>query len=508
MKRLLPLLLAALTCSYTAIHAETTNTETTPPMVSNPILPGFNPDPSICRVGDDYYLATSSFAFFPGLPIYHSKDLVNWELIGHAVDGHNIDRFNFEGLGDNDGIWAPTIRHHDGKFYISSTMWRGGGNFIVTADDPAGPWSDPVWVPDAPGIDPTLFWDEDGIAYYLGNRYDFKQEWPGQVGIHIQEIDLDNVDMGTVSDPKTGLTFEAPVYRLKGENRILSYGHAKNAKYAEGPHLYKIDGKYRLLMAEGGSGAYHAVTVHSSDSIFGPYAPQQINPVLTHRHIGNRYPVQNIGHADLVQTPEGKWYAVCLGNRYIPNGTQEESFICPIGRETWLIEVEFQGGQMVFAPETGMVTTTIKRPDLPWTPGEAVEQEYSVMTQPGIRLEKITGFDWSYEREITDDSDECGIILFRTVNSYYSLVKEARRVVLKKMEKGILTIVGSLQFDGPQAKLGIEARGTAIDFLCNGEKVGDTQTIMPLCDDGKYNKFNGTGVGYILKGSTLCGDCN
>lgn len=470
-----------------------------PDSVANPIIPGFNPDPSVCRVGDDYYLVTSSFAFFPGLPIYHSKDLVNWELVGHAIDKNNIDKFHFEGLEDNDGIWAPTIRHHDGKFYISSTMWRGGGNFILNADNPSGPWSDPIWVPDASGIDPTLFWDEDGKAYYLGNRFDFKQKWSGQVAIHIQEIDIDNQNFDTVSDKKTGLMFEAPIFRLKGDNVILGFGHAMNAKYAEGPHLYKIDGKYYLLMAEGGSGSHHAVTIHRADSIFGPYIPQQINPVLTHRNLGNRHSIQNIGHADIVQTQNGDWYAVCLGNRHIPSDAPDSDYVCPLGRETWLTKVEFQNGQIIMAPETGTVTTRIKRPNLPWSPTRQSPQEYMPLTDKKIRLQKVVDHKWEYERTINDNSPECGIVLFRTVNSNYRLIKTPDKIVLKQVARGKESTVEEIPYEKKSVSLGIVADGMNLEFLYNGNRIGSSKSILPLCDDGKYNKFNGTGVGYVLK---------
>lgn len=471
----------------------------TPDIVSNPILPGFNPDPSICRVGDDYYLATSSLSYFPGIPIYHSKDLVNWELIGHAIDKNNIDKFHFESAGDNDGVWAPTIRYYDGKFYISSTIWRGGGNFILTADNPAGEWSDPVWVPEAPGIDPTLFWDEDGKAYYLGNRYDFKQSWPGQVAIFIQEIDLDNTENGVVKDAKAGITFEAPIYRLKGDNHILGYGHAKNAKYAEGPHIYKIGGKYYLLMAEGGSGKYHAVTVLRGDSVTGPYSPQQINPVLTHRNLGENYPIQNIGHADLVQTQNGEWYAVCLGNRQIPIDSTMQKYACPLGRETWLTEVKFQEGQIIMAPEHGTVTTELRRPNLPWTPKNIKKQEYIPMTKKNVRLEKIMSHNWEYEKTVSDESNEQGIIVFRTVNSFYELIKSNDRIILNLISKGEKHTIEEIPYKRNTATLSVKADGMNLTFSCNGIRIGDVQSFLPLCDDGKYNKFNGTGVGYIMK---------
>nr|WP_320947623.1 glycoside hydrolase family 43 protein [Bacteroides intestinalis] len=467
--------------------------------MQNPILPGFNPDPSICRVGEDYYLVTSSFAFYPGLPVYHSRDLINWELISHAIDTNNISKFHFEDVGDNDGVWAPTIRYHDGIFYISSTMWNSGGNFIITTKDPRGKWSDPVWVPSAPGIDPTLFWDEDGKSYYIGNRYDFKHEWSGQVGIFIQEIDLKNITVGEVSEKKTGLSFKAPTFSLKGEHKILSYGHATNATYAEGPHIYKKGGLYYLLIAEGGSGSYHAVTVHKSDSFFGPYKPQQVNPVLSHRQMGNRYPIQNIGHADLVQTQNGDWYAVCLGNRMIPVPGQEgKSYACPLGRETWLTRVEFQDNQIIFAPEVGYVESELKRPNLPWTPiVKQPEPWYTPLTMPNVHLQKLYSHVWTFEREITDKSNEQGVILFRTINSYYALLKNETSIQLKKVEKGVTCIIAEVPYKEKVVSFCIEADGMNLCFRYNGQQIGDIQSFLPLCDDGKYNKFNGTGVGYI-----------
>ncbi len=139
----------------------------------NPVLSGFNPAPSICRVNDDYYMVTSSFIWYPGIPIYHSKDLVNWEVIGHAID--RPDMIDMNGLNDNDGIWAVTIRYHNGIFYLITTAHKNGEHFYITATDPKEPWSAPVWLKDTAGIDPSLFWDDDGRCYYTGNFWDFKK---------------------------------------------------------------------------------------------------------------------------------------------------------------------------------------------------------------------------------------------------------------------------------------------------------------------------------------------
>ena len=192
----------------------------------------------------------------------------------------------------------------------------------MTAKNPAGPWSDPVWLKDAPGIDPSLFFDEDGRCYYTGNRWDFKSAWPAQCAVWMQELDLQK-------------------RCLVGERKTLAYGHAANAKYAEGPHLYKIKDHYLLLMAEGGSDYNHAVTALTAKSLWGPYVPCTVNPVLTHRHLGKDYPVQSLGHADLVQTPTGDWYAVFLGKRIVEGG------LVPLGRETFLCEVRRQINRMI-----------------------------------------------------------------------------------------------------------------------------------------------------------------
>lgn len=503
------LLLLALLLLMTVVEAR----------VKNPILPGFNPDPSICAVDSDYYLVTSSFVFVPGLPVYHSRDLVNWELIGHGIDRQNIDEFHFEGTNDNDGIWAPTIRYHDGLFYIVCTMHKSGGNFFITAKDPRGPWSDPVWIPGAQGIDPTLFWDDDGRCYYIGNRYDFKQQWQGQVGVWMQEINLDSIATATVKEPKTGLTFEGPSVQLKGEPTMLTYGHANNARYGEGPHIYKIGGTYYLLMAEGGSGGHHAVTVHSSKKLTGPYKAQQVNPVLSHRQMGTGYPIQNIGHADIIRAADGNLYAVCLGNRTLKDDDGKRH--SPLGRETFLVQVEQQGDQLIFAPGVGHVETEMERPDLPWHPfGEQAEPWYglrglpkaatpsSVVLQPEVLdslatpaclLQKLHGFQWTFSRDVTfstkKNNEWAGLTLYRTANSYYTLMKGKDCIRLIKREKGQSIVVAEQPCKDKTVHLTIEADSLRLRFLVDGQSIAPVQSMRPLCDDGKYNKFNGLGVG-------------
>lgn len=326
-------------------HGITAASPADAPVFANPVLPGFHPDPSVCRVGDDYYLVTSSFEWFPGLPVFHSKDLVNWKQIGYVLDRPSQLQMK-EGMPHSSGLWAPTIRYHQGKYYVICTATGAGGNFFVTADRPEGPYSEPVFINDAPGIDPSLFFDDDGKCWYCGSWNGSNKtpprRWFAEDRIYIQELDL-----------ATG--------QFKGERKIVSSGYAINSPYAEAPHIYKINGKYYLLIAEGGTWEDHAVTIFTADSVQGPYTPFITNPLLTHRHLGKNIDITTVGHADMVQTQFGDWYAVMLGVRPVEGYNM-------LGRETFLTSVEFQGDVPIFNPGVGRVLMTDKRPRLPWTP--------------------------------------------------------------------------------------------------------------------------------------------
>ncbi len=221
----------------------------------------------------------STFAYFPGVPIFHSKDLKNWEQIGHVLE--RPSQIPLEGCGHSQGIYAPTIRYHDGTFYMITTNVSGGGNFYVTAQDPKGPWSDPVWLgEEAPGIDPSLFFDEDGTCYYVGTRPNPEGvRYNGDWEIWVQELDLE----------KGCLT---------GESTKIWKGAMNGVIWPEGPHLYKKEGYYYLMIAEGGTGPDHSVTVARSRQIGGPYEGNPDNPILTHRHLGKNYPVVYVGHGE------------------------------------------------------------------------------------------------------------------------------------------------------------------------------------------------------------------
>ncbi len=301
---------------------------------SNPVLPGFQPDPSICRVGEDYFLATSSFELFPGLPIHHSRDLVNWRLIGHALE--RPGQIDLSRTASSQGIFAPTLRHHRGRFYLICTDVDGVGNFILHASDPAGPWSDPVRVA-IDGIDPSLCFHEDRV-YLTASA-------PDQAGI-----------LGAEIDPDTGRLLTPPELWWRGTG----------GKYPEGPHLYPREGWFYLLISEGGTEAGHMITVARSRQAGGPYEPGPHNPVLTHRSLD--HPLQSTGHADLVQAPDGSWWMVFLATR--PLGYHPMHHL---GRETCLTPVDWPAGGWP------RVVTPLPRL-LPLPPGPAA----AVQALPGI----------------------------------------------------------------------------------------------------------------------------
>ena len=309
----------------------------------NPILAGCYPDPSICRVGDDYYLVTSTFEYFPGLPIFHSTDLTTWTQLGHALD--RADQLDLSTVPSSGGLFAPTIRHHAGTWYLVCTVVGGEGaqgNFVLTARDPAGPWSDPIWIDDARGIDPSLLFD-DGRVWLCGTRLSGTPLWHDQTEVWLREL-----------DPRT----LAPI----GDEHVLWHGALIGAVWAEGPHLYRRGDWFYLLASEGGTEFNHALSVARSREITGPYEGFAANPVLTHRNLGQHHPIVAVGHADLVETPRGEWFAVLLASR--PYG----GYFANLGRETFAVAVEWQDDWPVFAPGVGQVVAAASPPEDPRMP--------------------------------------------------------------------------------------------------------------------------------------------
>ena len=312
----------------------------------NPVLAGYFPDPSITRSGDDYYVVTSSFTNFPGLPIMHSRDLVTWKQIGNALD--RPGQIDFTGVPGSQGIFAPDISYHKGRYYIITTCAScpgGVGNFITTASNPAGPWSDPITVKGLNGIDPSIFWDGDK-AYVVHNdapvgtpRYD------GHRAIWITEI-----------DPVTLQRLGSPKVLVDG-----GVDPAKNPIWIEAPHIIKKDGYFYLICAEGGTADNHSEVVLRSKDVMGPYVPGPANPILTQRDLdpARAHPVTTAGHAKFVQTPRGHWWAVFLATRPYPGNFYN------IGRDTFLMPVQWKDGWPTMLEPGKPVPYTMAKPDLP-----------------------------------------------------------------------------------------------------------------------------------------------
>jgi alpha-N-arabinofuranosidase len=312
----------------------------------NPILGGFYPDPSLCRVGPDYYLVNSSFAYFPGVPLFHSQDLVHWSQVGHVLT--RPSQLKLDGLQVSQGIFAPSLRYHAGTFYMITTLVGGGGNFYVTAKDPAGPWSDPIWLPEIDGIDPSFFFDEDDRAYVVNNGppADGHGLYSGHRALWMQEFDL-----------RSG--------RLTGPREIIVDGGvdiSKHPIWIEGPHLFRRNGWYTLIAAEGGTGEDHSEVVFRSRQVRGPYVPWDQNPILTQRTLdpARPDPVTSTGHADFVETPDGAWWAVFLGARPYAYGRLYNT-----GRETFLLPVTWKDDWPRILPPGTAVPATAAGPMLP-----------------------------------------------------------------------------------------------------------------------------------------------
>lgn len=473
---------------------------------TNPILPGFHPDPSICRVGEDYYMVTSSFEWFPGLPIFHSKDLVHWEQIGHVLDRPSQLSMK-EGLRASEGLWAPTIRYHEGTYYVICTATGCGGNFIVTAKDPQGPYSEPVFIEDAPGIDPSLYFEEDGTVWYAGSiNGDDKippRKYPAEDRIYIQQIDV-----------QTG--------KFLGERHIVTSGYAINSPYAEAPHIYKIKGSYYLIIAEGGTWEDHAVSVFKSDKITGPYVPFVTNPLLTHRHLGKGVDITTVGHADLVETQYGDWYAVMLGVRPLQGYTM-------LGRETFLTCVEFQDGCPIFNPGVGRVLAEDQFPRLPEYPVKLPEdrddftdsklrycwnflrtpfeqwytlkngrlslalkpQKLTEPVNPSLIARRIEQHHFAVTAclEFTPrkNNEEAGLVILQNDRYHYRLVltkdeKEGKNLLrLIKVKAGEEILVSEREVKKEKVYLGILGKGLEYDFLY-GASESDLYPLAPAQD--------------------------
>lgn len=333
----------------------------------NPVIKGCYPDPSICRVGEYYYMVTSSFYYFPALPVFRSKDLVNWEQISNAIS--RSEQLDFRDCDSSEGLWAATIRYHNNKFYIINTLSVNGRatkyNFIVTAEDPSKEWSDAVIIEGADGIDPSLYFDDEGRMWYMSNCVPKNLKYPSHKQIYICEIDKET-------------------FQFIGERKIILDGALDHSEYTEAPHIYFINNTYFLITACGGTQTNHCVNMYKSEKLLGPYIPCPRNPIVTNRNIPiiNSLGVAVVGHGDLVESVNGQWHMALLGIRPYEYYVEDYSIYSPrkwirepdrnknaqfnLGREVFIVPIvwDFDGWPLV-DNENGMVNLVEKFPELP-----------------------------------------------------------------------------------------------------------------------------------------------
>ena len=451
----------------------------------NPVLPGFHPDPTVCRVGETFYLSTSTFEYFPGLPIYRSRNLADWEPVGHALDRES--QLDTREARISGGIFAPTLRHHDGRFYLTSTDTSGGGHFVVTADDPAGEWSDPVYV-DAPGIDPDLFWD-DGACYFTYFTTDTDR------GTEQAEIDL-----------KTGEL---------GEQRTVWTG--EQDPHAEAPHIYEREGTYYLVVAEGGTHTGHMVVAGRSDDPTGPFEPYPDNPVVSHRD-DFHYDVHATGHADLVTDADGNWWLLCLGIRPRAGFPGWHH----LGRETFLAPLSWEDGWPVVengeipqrvdvalpgepASEPGDLAA-VEHTDTDFADGRGFEwlwrhnpeRDRYEFTDEGLLLwggpetldeqgttflgRRQTNFDCRVRADLQFDPDageEAGLTLLMDEEHHYDVGvvggEDTEQEAVVRLRIGDATDVVARRPVDERATLGVDAEAQRYEFLVDGEPVADAR---------------------------------
>jgi len=334
--------------------------------IENPVLKGFNPDPSICRAGDDYYIATSTFEWFPGVQIHHSKDLVNWHLITHPLNKSSY--LDMKGNPDSGGIWAPDLSYADGKFWLIYTdvkvvdgMWKDCHNYLTTCDTIDGEWSEPVRL-NGSGFDASLFHDSDGKKYLVNMYWDQRVYHHNFYGIVLQEYSVE-------------------LKKLTGKASIIYKG--TDIKYTEGPHLYYIDGMYYLLTAEGGTRYQHSETVARCKTLKGEYEIQPDYPLLTAWQAPHNE-LQKCGHASLVQTQTGEWYLAHLTGRPLPIDDQpilerEQHAYCPLGRETAIQKIEWiDGWPKVVGGKQGSVKVVVPQlPERKWEPTCPIKDDFT-----------------------------------------------------------------------------------------------------------------------------------
>ncbi|PPK84799.1 alpha-N-arabinofuranosidase [Neolewinella xylanilytica] len=480
----------------------------------NPILAGFNPDPSICRVGEDYYLTTSTFGYFPGLPILHSKDLVNWEQIGAVLDTNQ--QMNLDEQRITRGFFAPAITHHDGWFYVICTLIDGYGNFVSRTQDPAGPWSDPIWLPELNGgIDPSLFFDDDRVyvVYNLGPPNN-EPLYSGHRTIRMREL-----------DPNT--------FKPIGEERLLVNGGSDISQepvWIEAPHIYKTKGYYYLMCAEGGTAYNHSEVVFRAKNLTDDFVPYENNPIITARTLDpdRPNPITTVGHADMVELPSGEWWAVFLACRpYEGNhfNTGRETFLAPVEwtEDGWpVINPDFEAVQYEYPlPNTGatspspvplngeftyridfdepldnrwMFLRNVRRPwyELNTEVGnvalELRPEAIDIRDNPSLMLRRQTHLNGSFATHLdfTPESanEQAGVVILQSETHYYFVNKTVDQLRLLKQTENGQEVLAEVPYTDEGVHLKVEAHEDVYNFLYSEN--GETYDSLADGVDAKY----------------------
>lgn len=483
----------------------------------NPIIRGFHPDPSICKANEDYFLVNSSFEYLPGVPLFHSKDLINWKQIGHCLTRQSqIDLKNSKCSG---GIFAPTIRYHEGTFYMITTNITKG-NFIVTTKDPFGQWSDPIWV-NKMGIDPSLYW-EDGKTYMQLTTRDKSGR-----GV-IEQFEIDE---------KTG--------EILGECRVISTGCG--GRDVEAPHMYKINNSYYLLVAEGGTREGHMVKVMKSNSIWGPFEPCPYNPILSNRDYASE-PLQSVGHGDLIQDSNGSWWIVALATRPIKHKhvLGRETILMPViwTEDGWpmvkdrraLSEVEVEGlNAVVYEKEESVKDDFIKYElDSSYSMmREFIDDKYSLTERKGwlsLKGSKYTLNDLEacsfigrrqeeynfiaqtkIEFHPMNSNEEAGLVMYLDNEHHMELVvtvrNDERCVILRKnvLDIKIETEGIKIENDAKEVYLSVKGDKKEYHFYYGTDnkdmKLVGTTMVNHLAIEGANSAFTGSFIGMYASGN-------
>ncbi|WP_020601308.1 glycoside hydrolase family 43 protein [Spirosoma panaciterrae] len=512
-------------------QSQTTSAQTT---LVNPILTGFYPDPSIVKVGPDYYLVNSTFSYFPGLPIMHSKDLKNWKQIGNVID--RPEQMDFMGERLTRGLFAPGISYNKGTFYVTCTDIDHDGNFVVTAKNPAGPWSNPVKIPQVRGIDPSIYFDESTDKAYIiynSDAPDRKPLYSGHRTIRMYEFDPVNL-------------------KVVGEEKQLVNGGvdlSKKPVWIEGPHILKRNGWYYLYAAEGGTSVNHSEVVLRSKDVWGPYVPFEGNPILTQRELpaDRKDAITSAGHAQFIEGPDGKWYSIFLAVRPYEGdyyNTGRETFIAPLTWENdWpMIEhgekaisysypVNFKEVKQKGAlPQSGNFAYTInfdKELDPSWLFMRTIDKSsYALSKKEGLTLklkpETIMEFGnpsfigkrqqhlySTAETELTftpkSDKEKAGFVILQDEGHFYFLCQsKAQGKDVLQLYKGVprskeMELMTEVPLDAKAAKVGlrIASQGDSYSFYY----ATDAKNWQLLKDkvDGKFlsTKVSGGFIGCV-----------